>query len=70
MRTIQIDGETHQTAREAIESLKYSDRECAIAIGGKFITTEYAEAERIEELGVAFTYLSVSSGLLMTVPVN
>jgi hypothetical protein len=70
MRFIQITGEEHNTAYEAIQCRNAAGWNCAIRVGGTYITTTDAEAQRLEAMGVEFAYLGDHCGMIMTVPVN
>ncbi|GMV72864.1 MAG: hypothetical protein AMXMBFR77_27010 [Phycisphaerales bacterium] len=75
-KQITFRGQEFGSANEAIQHTHASGRGEAIAVGGKYLVVEQAEARRMEVAGVAFAYLHVIDhqdhphGLLVTVPVN
>lgn len=74
-RQLTVYGVEHRTARQAIEDAKTSGRECAIRIGGKHLSVERDEADRLEAEGIPFAFLfdhTMADGTrrLVTVPIN
>jgi hypothetical protein len=69
---IAIRATEHANAREAIEHLAASGDRRAILVGGKYLTADRAEIDKIEARGVEFAYLvrHKPTGRIMTIPVN
>ena len=69
MRTIRIQATEHASAAEAVQHLDAAGEDCAIRVGGKYLTTSVAEVNRITAVGVEFAFLAYSDDRLVTVPV-
>lgn len=67
---ITIRATEHSTPREAIQHLDFSGDDYAIVLGGKYLTIEQVEAEKIAAAGIEFAYIFDRGGKLTTVPVN
>jgi len=67
---ITIRGTRHPNAHEAIQHLCVSGDDCAISVGGMYLTVKKAEAERLEASGIPFAYLVDHHGKIMTIPVG
>lgn len=70
-----IRGIEFGTANGAIQHAEASGRGEAIAVGGKYLVVEKAEAERLAAAGVAFAYLCVhdlpdGTDRVVTIPIN
>jgi len=75
MKNIEINGIEFPTADEAIQHADASGRGEAIAVGGRHLVVEQAEADRLAAAGVSFAYLCVhelpdGGTRVVTVPVN
>lgn len=69
MRAIQIQGQEHKSAQDALVELNFTgDR--AISVGGRFFTVDQAEFRRIEDQGIQPTtwHDHLPTGRIITVP--
>ena len=69
MRTIEIHGQEHPTATDAITELNFTD-DHAISLGGRYFTVSNAELRRLEAAGIEPTlwHIFEPTGRLMSVP--
>ena len=75
MRNIRIKGIGFDTVGEALQEWYASGADTVMSIGGKYVVTSKAEAERVAAMGVPFAYvhdhpMPDGSYRTMTVPVN
>ena len=73
--TIKIKGIGFDSVAEAMQHLYASGAQCLMSIGGKYIVTTKAEADRIAAAGIEFAYvfdhdMPDGTSRIMTVPVN
>ena len=71
-REITVRMTEHPNAFEAIQHLEVSGDDRAIMLGGKYLTLNTAEAEKLEASGTEFAYLVYHepTGQIMTIPVD
>ena len=69
MRTIEIQGQEHATAHDALVELNFSG-DYAISIGGRFFTVDEAEYRRLQVEGIQPTtwYHHEASDRIISVP--
>ncbi len=69
MRTIQIRGQEHATAHDALVELNFSG-DHAISIGGRFFTVDEAEYRRLQDAGIQPTtwHHHEATGRIISVP--
>lgn len=69
MRTIEIHGQEHASAHDAITELNFSG-DLAISVGGRFFSVERDEHERLQAAGIEPTtwHDHAASGRIISVP--
>jgi len=65
---ITIQATEHPNAHEALQHLEVSGDDHAILVGGKYLTAQQAEVEKIAAAGIEFAYLIDHQGKIMTIP--
>lgn len=71
-KEITIQATEHDSAHEAIQYLDVSADDCAVLLGGKYLTMPQADADKLESLGAKFACLvwHEPTGRIMTIPAN